>query len=58
MSQEAGTRVLFQSPDFDKKEDISDGYETIPHDYAILSAKLDISEVELPSRKRAGTANS
>lgn len=56
ISQEAGTRVLFQSPDFDKKDDSTEGYETLPHDYSASSAKLDISEVELPSRKRAGAS--
>ncbi len=56
LSREAGTRVLFQSPDFDKKDDISDtdGYETLPHSYTAAPV-FDVSEVELPSRKRAGT---
>lgn len=56
LSKEAGTRVLFQSPDFDYKEDVTDDeYETYPHNYIPSASKLDISEVQLPSRKRAGT---
>lgn len=55
LSREAGTRVLFQSPDFDRKDEAADtdGYETLPHSYAAAPA-FDVSEVELPSRKRAG----
>lgn len=59
MSREAGTRVLFQSPDFDVTEDDTsdDSFETLPHNYPVSPARLDISEVELPSRKRAGIAS-
>ena len=57
ISKEAGTRVLFQSPDFDKKDDVAtDAPDTVPHEFAVANSKLDISEVELPSRKRAGSA--
>lgn len=52
LNKEAGTRVLFQSPDFDNKEDISDDDYS---EYSPSSASFDISEVQLPSRKRAGT---
>lgn len=57
MSTEAGTRVLFQSPDFDIKEDApaDGGYDAFAPQHTISTANLDISEVELPSRKRAGT---
>lgn len=56
LSREAGTRVLYQSPDFDKKEEapVDDDYETLPHDYK-APPTFDVSEVDLPSRKRAGT---
>ena len=55
LSKEAGTRVLFQSPDFDKKDESAEGgYETLPHTYA-NTPSFDVSEVELPSKKRAGT---
>lgn len=53
----AGTRVLFQSPDFDKKEDADEGYDSFPHNYMKSAPAFDISEVELPSRKRAGSSD-
>lgn len=51
---EAGTRVLFQSDDFDKKDDIADDIETPDTNtfngtYNPLA--FDVSEVELPSKK-------
>lgn len=50
-SNEAGTRVLFQSADFDKKEDVSEASE----DYATadFSHSIDLSEISLNSKKRA-----
>lgn len=55
LSREAGTRVLYQSPDFDKKDETSDSdkYETLPHSYS-SSPLFDVTEEELPSKKRAG----
>lgn len=52
---DAGTRVLFQSEDFDKKEDSFEIHETLPHNYNPYRHDFDVSEVELPSTKRAGT---
>lgn len=52
---EAGTRVLFQSEDFDKKEESFEIHETLPHNYNPYRHDFDVSEVELPSSKRAGT---
>lgn len=52
---DAGTRVLFQSEDFDKKEESYESHETLPHNYNPYRHDFDVSEVELPSTKRAGT---
>lgn len=52
---DAGTRVLFQSDDFDKKEESFELHETLPHNYNPYRHDFDVSEVELPSTKRAGT---
>lgn len=51
----AGTRVLFQSDDFDKKEESFEIHEALPHNYNPYRHDFDVSEVELPSTKRAGT---
>ena len=52
---DAGTRVLFQSDDFDKKEESFETHEALPHNYNPYRHDFDVSEVELPSTKRAGT---
>ena len=52
---EAGTRVLFQSEDFDKREESFEIHETLPHNYNPYRDDFDVSEIELPSSKRAGT---
>ncbi|MBQ7860717.1 MAG: sortase [Clostridia bacterium] len=52
---DAGTRVLFQSDDFDRKEEDLELHETLPHNYNPYNHDFDVSEVELPSTKRAGT---
>lgn len=52
---EAGTRVLYQSEDFDRKEEIFEIQETLPHNYNPYRDNFDVSEVDLPSSKRAGT---
>lgn len=48
---DAGTRVLYQSEDFNKKEDAFEDYETLPHDFSYNPVSFDVSEVELPSKK-------
>ena len=48
---EAGTRVLFQSDDFDKREDTSDEGNAYPE--ADFGIDFDISEERLSSAKRA-----
>lgn len=60
---EAGTRVLFQSDDFDKKEDLraehgeyeeyEDYYGYASESEGFLSEGFDLSEITLPSAKRA-----
>lgn len=55
ISYEAGTRVLFQSADFDNPDETSpeEKYSYAPAPFS-PTANLDITEIELPSRKRAG----
>jgi len=50
-NNEAGTRVLFQSADFDKKDEASDGHKDIPKE--AFSFDFDLSEEHISSKKRA-----
>lgn len=52
---EAGTRVLFQSDDFDKKEDLKEERESLPQ--KAFSENIDLSEINLASKKRAPAPN-
>ena len=51
VNNEAGTRVLFQSADFDQKEDSSDEYNSFSEE--ITPVSFDLSEVDLHSKKVA-----
>ena len=48
---EAGTRVLYQSADFDKREETNEEYESFSE--ASLSSGIDLTEINLPTKKRA-----
>ena len=51
INNEAGTRVLFQSADFDKKDEVAESDTAFG--VSDLSENIDLSEINLSSKKRA-----